>query len=64
MELAEYKKYKKIILKQMCIKLTADQVKHLNSLQTEIQVDNFARSLVMNYYYPKEEYNVQNNIHH
>ena len=47
MELLEYKQHKREILEHMCIKLTSTEKKHLESLQTEIQIDNYVRSLIM-----------------
>ena len=44
--LESYIKEKLEILKQLKIKVTASQRKHFNSLQNEIQVDNFANTLI------------------
>lgn len=46
--MARYHKRKVRLLKQFGIKLTDDQLSHLNSLETEIAVDNFAHSLICN----------------
>lgn len=44
--LESYIKEKLEILKQLKVKVTASQRKHFNSLQNEIQVDNFAHTLI------------------
>lgn len=38
---------KKKVLKHFGIELTAQQLSHLLSLDTEIAIDNFARSLIL-----------------
>lgn len=46
----EYKKMKRKILDDFCIKLTDEQIAHFNSLKTEIAVDNFCISMIRNAY--------------
>ena len=38
------------ILKELKIKLTQEQKKHIKSLHTEIAVDNYVKPLIMNSY--------------
>ena len=47
MELKDYKQYKKSILRDMCIVLTPEEKRQLRSLTTEVQVDNYVRSIIM-----------------
>jgi hypothetical protein len=42
-----YIRAKKSLLREMCIKLTNTEDEYLNSLQTEIQVDNYVRQLIL-----------------
>jgi len=42
-----YIKEKTKILKQLGIRLNKHQLEHLHKLQTEISVDNYARSLIL-----------------
>lgn len=48
MTLDEYKKYRLEILKEMYIRLTDEQMKHLESLTTTSNVDHFLRDIMMN----------------
>ena len=44
-----YREWKiKLLTKQMGIILTREQEKHFSTLTTEIQVDNYARSIIDN----------------
>lgn len=47
MELNAYKQYKKSVLKDMHIILTSEEKQHLKSLTTEVQIDNYVRSIIM-----------------
>ena len=42
----KYVKEKISVLRDLCVKLSADDKRHLRSLKTEIAVDNFARDLI------------------
>ena len=45
--LDSYKKHKiNMLKKQFCVSVTDEQEEYLNSLQSEIAVDNYARSLM------------------
>lgn len=48
MTLDEYKKYRVGILKEMYIRLTDEQMKHLEGLTTTSNVDHFLRDIMMN----------------
>lgn len=41
-----YIKEKIKLLNQLCIRLTNEQLEHILSLQTEVQVDNYAHDLI------------------
>lgn len=43
----KYKTVKKKVLKELGIHLTDKEIAHLDSLETENQIDNFARKLIM-----------------
>ena len=46
--LKQYKKTKiKILTRDFCIKLSDAEIKHMLELKTEIQVDQFARKLLL-----------------
>ena len=47
MTLDEYKKYRVEILKEMHIRLSDEQLKHLESLTTTSNVDHFLRDIMM-----------------
>ena len=47
MTLKDYIKEKIKVLRQLGHKLTDEQLDHIRSLKTEIQVDNFARALIL-----------------
>ena len=47
MTLKDYIKEKIKVLRQLGHKLTDEQLDHIRSLKTEIQVDNFASSLIL-----------------
>ena len=42
-----YIKEKIKVFKQLCIPLTKEQIEHMRSLKTEIQVDNYAHDLIV-----------------
>ena len=45
--LDSYKMHKiRMLKRQFCVKMTDEQEEYLNSLQSEIAVDNYARSLM------------------
>lgn len=46
--LQEYKLEKIDVLEEFCIFLTTDEMKHLMSLDSEIAVDQYAHSLIVN----------------
>ena len=52
--LQEYINEKICILRQLGIKLNAEQRNHIKNLKSQIAVDNFARSLIL----PHEPYNI------
>lgn len=44
----EYAAHKiKMLTKEFCLKLTADEKAHMKSLETTVQIDRYARSLIM-----------------
>ena len=46
MSLESYKKAKiRMLKKEFCIQLTEEQEEHINSLQSEIAIDNYVRGL-------------------
>ena len=47
MDINTYIKHKIKILKQLCIRLTNEQLEHMLSLKTEIAVDNYAHDLIV-----------------
>ena len=47
MTLEEYKEIKLQVLEDMCIHLTDEEMEHFDSLTSEIDVDHFARTLIM-----------------
>jgi hypothetical protein len=48
MSIKQYRKMKRKILKEFCIKLTDEQKAHMDELKSEIQIDQFCLSLIMN----------------
>jgi hypothetical protein len=48
MSLKQYRKMKRQVLKEFCIKLTDEQKAHMDGLKNEIQIDQFCLSLIMN----------------
>lgn len=45
--LDSYKRHKvKMLKKQFCVRMTDEQEEYLNSLKSEIAIDNYARSLM------------------
>ena len=56
-----YIKEKLEILKQLKVKVTASQRKHFESLKNEIQVDNFAHTLIFGNKASPYEYSFANN---
>lgn len=48
MSLKAYRKMKLKVLKEFCIKLTDEQLAHMNALETEIQIDNFCITAIRN----------------
>jgi hypothetical protein len=46
MSLKSYRKMKLRMLKDFYIELTPEQVSYINSLKTEIEIDNFCISLI------------------
>jgi hypothetical protein len=51
MSLKAYRKMKLKMLEEFSIRLTAEQKAHVNSLQTEIQIDNFCITVIRNHQY-------------
>lgn len=47
MSLKRYKKTKADILKELGITLTPEETAHMDELRNEIQVDQFARTLIL-----------------
>nr|CAI9751291.1 hypothetical protein DGKKSRWO_DGKKSRWO_CDS_0025 [uncultured phage]CAI9752147.1 hypothetical protein CVNMHQAP_CVNMHQAP_CDS_0025 [uncultured phage] len=43
-----YARRKRILLKQLGIRLTSEQYQHMKELSSEIAIDNFAHSLIVN----------------
>lgn len=49
MSLKEYRKKKtKMLERDFCIRLTQEDIDHMNELKNEIQIDQFCISLIMN----------------
>ena len=48
MSLEEYKEMKLEVLSDFCIRLSEDEVKHMMGLETEVKVDQFCLSKIMN----------------
>lgn len=48
MSLKAYRKMKLRMLKEFCIKLTDEQLAHMNELKNEIQIDNFCIAVIRN----------------
>ena len=49
MSLSQYKKAKvKMLTRDFLIKLTSEQIEHINSLASEIEVDRYARTILDN----------------
>jgi hypothetical protein len=48
MTLDEYKEMKLEVLSDFCIHLTDDELYHMSKLKTEVQVDQFCLSKIMN----------------
>jgi hypothetical protein len=46
--MADYINSKLKVLKHFCIRPTTEQVKHLRSLPTEVSVDNYIKTLMLN----------------
>jgi hypothetical protein len=49
MTLDEYKEMKLEMLDDFCIKLTEEEMRHMMSLESEIKVDQFCITKIMNY---------------
>lgn len=48
MTLEEYKEMKLEVLSDFCIHLSEEEIRHMKKLKTEIQVDQFCLSKIMN----------------
>lgn len=46
-DIQSYIKHKIKLLRQLCVRLTNEQLEHLLSLKTEIAVDNYAHDLIV-----------------
>ena len=51
MSIKAYRKMKLKMLDEFSIRLTAEQKAYVNSLQTEIQIDNFCITVIRNHQY-------------
>ena len=49
MSLENYRKMKLKMLDEFCVKLTDEQINHVNMLKTEIAIDNFCISMIDKY---------------
>lgn len=45
--MAEYIREKIQVLKELCIKVSKEDIKHMKSLKSEVQIDNFARDIIL-----------------
>lgn len=43
----EYVREKMRMLREFCIQLTSQEQEYMHSLQSEVQIDNFVRDLIM-----------------
>lgn len=47
MSLSGYVREKIVVLRQLGIVMDNDQIKHMKSLKSELQIDNYAHDLIM-----------------